>query len=211
MEDIKTLTATPRTKRLDYEDIRKRAVQLMDIKMAIAWAYKLNIHGEKLKDDDSVTVNGVTMTSGEFLKKLSAQDGWAEYEARRKIGTQKLGSKDIVTVTRLARAFASHVSKLIKAGVAKQSEDMLSLKRTSGSELPDEFCFLNSPYGMTTDTLAANAEGLRKFFQEFDIVISKAVAAKWIEKKEGSKQRKWAEDFDNYLLFRGVSVPAAGK
>ena len=39
------------------------------------------------------------------------------------------------------------------AGVAKQSEDMLSLKRTSGSELTDEFCFLNSPYGMTTVTI----------------------------------------------------------
>lgn len=210
MEEIKTLSATPRTKKLDYEEMRKKAVKLMDIKMAIAWAYKLNIHGEKLKDDDSVTVNGVTMTSGEFLQKLSGQDGWAEYEARRKIGTQKLGSKDILTVSRLARAFAPYVIKLLKSGVASQSEDMLNIKRASGSNLPDEFCFLNSPYGMSNDTLAANVEDLRKFFTEFDIIISRAVAAKWIEKKEGSKQRKWAEDFENYLLFRGiVAAPVA--
>lgn len=211
MDDIKTLSATPRTKKLDYEEMRKKASQLMDMKMAIAWAYKLNIHGEKLKDDDSVTVNGITMDSAEFLKKLSGQDGWVEYEARRKIGTQKLGSKDILTVTRLARAFAPHVIKLIKSGIAKQSDDMLNIKRASGSDLPDEFCFLNSPYGMSNDTLAANVDNLRKFFSEFDIIISRAVAAKWIEKKDGSKQRKWAEDFENYLAFRGVITSPAAK
>ena len=43
MEEIKTLSATPRTKKLDYEEMRKKAVKLMDIKMAIAWAYKPHI------------------------------------------------------------------------------------------------------------------------------------------------------------------------
>jgi hypothetical protein len=204
MDEIKTLTATPRTKKLNYEDIRTKTVRLMDIKFAIAWAYKLNIHGEKLKDDDSVTVNGVSMTATDFLKKLSEQEGWAEYEARRKIGTQKLGSKEIVTVTRLARAFAPQVSKLIQKGIAKQSDDMLNIKKAADIELPDEFCFLNSPYGMSLETLNTHSADLMKFYVQFDIIIGKAVEKKWIEKKEGSKQRKWAEDFANYLQFRGA-------
>lgn len=210
MNDIKTLDATPRTKKLNYETIRSEAAKLMDVKFCIAWAYKLNIHGEKLKDDDSVTMNGTKMTAAEFLSKLSKQEGWSEYEARRKVGTQKLGSKDIITVTRLARAFAPQVSTLIKKGVAKQSTDMLNIKKSSGIELPDEFCFLNSPYGMTTETLNEHAEDLMKFYVEFDIIIGKAVAEKWIEKKEGSKPRKWAEDFANYLQFRGAKAVSGG-
>jgi len=209
MDDIQTLTSTTRTKKVDYEEIRVKSVKLFgDIKLCIAWAYKFNIHGEKLKDDDSITVNGKTMTSAEFILKLASQAGWAEYQVRRTVGTQKLGSKDIVTVTRLARAFAGMVSKLIKKGIAKQSADMLSIKVGAvDCSLPDEFCFLNSPYGMTKDTLAEQYSNLKKFFTQFDTVIANAVAKKWIDKKDGSKPRNWTEDFDNYILFMGVSIP----
>jgi len=209
MDDIQTLTSTTRTKKVDYEDIRVKSVRILgDIKLCIAWAYKFNIHGEKLKDDDSITVNGKTMTSSEFILKLASQTGWSEYQARRTVGTQKLGSKDIVTVTRLARAFAGMVTKLIKKGIAKQSADMLAIKAGAvDCSLPDEFCFLNSPYGMTKETLAEQYSNLKKFFTQFDTVIANAVAKKWIDKKDGSKPRNWAEDFDNYVLFMGVSVP----
>jgi len=209
MDDIQTLSSTTRTKKVNYEEIREKSAKLFgDIKLCIAWAYKFNIHGEKLKDDDSITVNGKTMTSKEFITKLASQAGWVEYQARRTAGTQKLGSKDLVTVTRLARAFAGFVSKLIQKGVAKQSPDMLAIK--SGAvdcTLPDEFCFLNSPYGMSKDTLAEQYTNLKKFFTQFDIVIANAVAKKWIDKKDGSKPRNWSEDFDNYVLFMGVAVP----
>lgn len=209
MEEISSISSTTRTKKVDYEDLRNKSVKIFgDIKMCIAWAYKFNIHGEKLKDDDSVTVNGKTMTSAEFIVKLSSQAGWAEYQARRIAGTQKLGSKDLVTVTRLARAFAGMVSKLIHKGIAKQSQDMLAIKTgADGCSLPDEFCFLNSPYGMSTETLKEQYPNLKRFFTQFDIVIANAVAKKWIDKKDGSKPRNWSEDFDNYVLFRGVAIP----
>jgi len=209
MEEIQSLTSTTRTKRIDYEDVRVKSVKLFgDVKLCIAWAYKFNIHGEKLKDDDSITVNGKTMTSAEFLLKLASQSGWSEYQARRSAGTQKLGSKDLVTVTRLARAFAGMVSRLLQKGIAKQSTDMLSIKAgADGCSLPDEFCFLNSPYGMTKETLTEQYSNLKKFFTQFDIIIANAVAKKWIDKKDGSKPRNWSEDFDNYVLFMGVSVP----
>jgi len=205
MEGISTLTCTSRTKKIDYEEIRNKSVKVIgDIKTCIAWAYKFNIHGEKLKDDDSVTVNGKSMTSAEFLAKLAAQDGWVEYQARRTAGTQKLGSKDLVTVTRLSRAFAGMVIALIKKGIAKQSPDMLAIKATAKDcNLPDEYCFLNSPYGMKPDTLKEQSAELKKFFTRFDEIIAAAVEKKWIDKKSGSKHRNWAEDFDNYLLFRG--------
>lgn len=208
MEGITTLTCTTRTKRIDYEEVRLKSVKVIgDIKVCIAWAYKFNIHGEKLKDDDSVTVNGKTMTSAEFLAKLSTQDGWVEYQARRTAGTQKLGSKEIVTVTRLARAFSGMVISLISKGIAKNSTDMLAVKATAKAcTLPDEFCFLNSPYGMKDETLKENSIELRKFFVRFDEIIAAAVEKKWIEKKSGGKHRNWAEDFDNYLLFRGVKI-----
>lgn len=209
MDEITSISSTTRTKRIDYEQVRVQSAKLFgDVKMCIAWAYKFNIHGEKIKDDDSVTVNGRTMNAAEFLSILSTQEGWAEYQARRAAGTQKLGSKDIVTVTRLARAFAGMVSKLIKKGIAKQSTDMLAIK--SGAHdctLPDEFCFLNSPYGMSKETLAAQYVNLKKFFTQFDTVIANAVAKKWIEKKEGSKARNWVEDFESYALFVGVVPP----
>jgi len=209
MEEIQTLTSTTRTKKIDYEEIRVKSAKLFgDVKLCIAWAYKFNIHGEKLKDDDSITVNGKTMTSAEFIAKLSSQAGWAEYQARRTAGTQKLGSKDLVTVTMLARAFAGVVCKLIQKGVAKQSPDMLSIKAGAANcSLPDEFCFLNSPYGMTRETLAEQYPNLKRFFTQFDTVIANAVAKKWIDKKDGSKPRNWSEDFDNYMLFMGVPIP----
>lgn len=208
MEEIQTITSTTRTKRVDYEDIRTKSVKLFgDVKLCIAWAYKFNIHGEKLKDDDSITVNGKTMTSAEFIAKLASQSGWSDYQARRTAGTQKHGSKDLVTVTRLARAFAGMVSKLIMKGVAKQSPDMLAIKAGAADcNLPDEFCFLNSPYGMTKETIAAQYVDLKKFFTQFDIVIANAVSKKWIEKKDGSKPRNWSEDFDNFCAFMGVAV-----
>jgi len=209
MDDIKTLSSTSRTKKVNYEEIRDKSAKLFgDVKLCIAWAYKFNIHGEKLKDDDTVTVNGKTMTSQEFIAKLASQAGWAEYQARRTVGTQKLGSKELVTVTRIARAFAGVVSKLIQKGIAKQSDDMLSIKKGAANcALPDEFCFLNSPYGMTRETLAEQYPNLKRFFTQFDIVIANAVAKKWIDKKDGSKPRNWSEDFDNYVAFMGVEVP----
>lgn len=208
MDDIVSLTSTTRTKKINYEEIRKKSVPLLgDMKVCIAWAYKFNIHGEKLKDDDSITVNGKTMTAAEFTAKLSTQAGWSEYQARRVAGTQKFGSKDLVTVTRLARAFAGMVSKLIQKGIAKQSSDMLAIKNGANEcTLPEEFCFLNSPYGMTAETIAKHYVDLKKFFTQFDIVIANAVSKKWIDKKDGSKPRNWAEDFDNYCAFMGVAI-----
>lgn len=209
MDEITQLSSTTRTKKVNYEEIRSKAVKLFgDIKLCIAWAYKFNIHGEKLKDDDSITVNGKTMTANDFLAKLASQDGWAEYQARRTAGTQKLGSKSVVTVTRLARGFAGMVSSLIKKGIARQSSDMQAIKNGAvDCSLPDEFCFLNSPYGMTNETIAEQYFNLKKFFTQFDVVIANAVAKKWIDKKDGSKPRNWSEDFDNYVAFRGVAVP----
>lgn len=209
MDDIQSLSSTTRTKKVNYEEIREKSARLFgDVKLCIAWAYKFNIHGEKLKDDDSITVNGKTMSSTEFIAKLASQAGWAEYQARRTAGTQKLGSKDLVTVTRLARAFAGVVSKLIQKGIAKQSPDMIAIKNgATDCSLPDEFCFLNSPYGMTKETLTEQYPNLKRFFTQFDVVIANAVAKKWIEKKDGSKPRNWSEDFDNYCLFMGVAVP----
>lgn len=209
MDEITTLTSTTRTKKVNYEEIRAKSVKLFgDIKLCIAWSYKCNIHGERLKDDDSVTVNGKVMSASEFLAKLASQEGWNEYQARRTAGTQKLGSKDLVTVTRLSRAFAGMVSALIKKGVAKQSPDMLAIKSSAvDCSLPDEFCFLNSPYGMTKETLSEQYHNLKKFFTQFDIIIANAVAKKWIDKKDGGKPRNWTEDFDNYVLFRGIAVP----
>jgi len=209
MEDIQSLSSTTRTKKVNYEEIREKAAKLFgDVKLCIAWAYKFNIHGEKLKDDDSITVNGKTMTSADFISKLASQSGWAEYQARRSAGTQKLGSKDLVTVTRIARAFAGMVSKLIQKGIAKQSPDMLAIKSGAANcSLPDEFCFLNSPYGMTKETLTEHYANLKRFFTQFDVVIANAITKKWIDKKDGSKPRNWSEDFDNYALFIGATVP----
>jgi len=209
MDDIKSLSSTTRTKKVNYDEIREKSASLFgDVKFCIAWAYKFNIHGEKLKDDDSVTVNGKTMTSAEFILKLASQSGWAEYQARRIVGTQKLGSKDLVTVTRIARAYAGAVSKLIKKGIAKQSPDMIAIKSTAADcSLPDEFCFLNSPYGMTKETLTEHYADLKRFFTQFDVVIANAISKKWIDKKDGSKPRNWCEDFENYALFIGAAAP----
>jgi len=89
LKDIKSLTSSTRTKKVDYADMRAKADHLIGAKMAIAWAYKFNIHGEKLKDDDHVTVNGETMNATQLKDRLSKQAGWTEYEARRVAGTQK--------------------------------------------------------------------------------------------------------------------------
>jgi len=204
VEGVTTLTCSARTHKVDYEKIRAKTISIIGHPAAIAWAYKLNIHGARLKDDDFINVNGTQMSSADLIKKLSTQEGWSEYEARRASGTQKFGSKDIVTLSRLAKAFASKTTLIIKKSIAPLSDDLKAVKAGDDTcTLADEFCFLNSPYGMQDETLKANRVELRKFFVQFDIVISRAVANKYI-KPTSAEKRNWAQDFDNYLAFRGL-------
>lgn len=204
VEGITSLTCSARTHKVDYEIIRSKTIKLIGHPAAIAWAYKFNIHGAKLKDDDFINVNGTQMSSADLIKRLATQEGWGEYEGRRASGTQKFGSKEIVTLSRLARAFASKTSLIIKKSIAPLSDDLKAIKAGDDTcTLADEFCFLNSPYGMSDETLKANKTELRKFFVQFDIVISRAVTNKYI-KPTTTEKRNWAQDFDNYLAFRGL-------
>jgi len=207
LKGITSITCTERTKKVNYEEIRRDALKMMPAKFCVAWAYKLNCHGSRLKDDDHVVVDGTQMTSTELLKKLSTQEGWAEYEARRAMGTQKLGSKNIITLSRLARAFASAVIKLLQMKIAKQSPDMLGIKAAAKDcNLPDEYCFLNAPYGMKEENIVEQADNLRKFFAQYNATIKHSIENGWIEKKEGSKARDWVAEFNNYLLFKGIKA-----
>jgi hypothetical protein len=204
LKDIKSLTSSTRTKKVDYADMRAKADHLIGAKMAIAWAYKFNIHGEKLKDDDHVTVNGETMNATQLKDRLSKQAGWTEYEARRVAGTQKTGSKDILTIGRLAKAHAGFVSKLIHKKVAILSDDLKAIKATAdGCDLPDEYCYLNAPYGMDERKIKEHDADLIKFYRRFNEVIASAVAAGWIV-PTSSKVRDHVADYENYKVFRGI-------
>jgi len=202
IKDIATFECSQRTKALDYTAIAKTAVIIFTAPVAIAWATKFNLHGQKLKPGDFVKVNGKTHPIEHFNSGLASQKGWAAYQKSRGEGTQKISNKDLVTVSRLSRALAKATIKMIMGKKDKPEDDISAI--ADEVKLPLQYAFISSPYGMTNDEIVANDGPLTLFFQKFDSLIQEAHAKSWVS---GSNKRSHAAEYANLKLFRGISVP----
>lgn len=198
-----------RTKAIDYAAITKTTVKLLGAKFAMGWASKFNLHGQKLKPGQFVTIGKETMTVERLQEALAKQVGWGAYKESRTAGTQKVSNKDLVTVSRICKAFAKSTINMIQKGFDKPEEDSLALAKDSG--LPPHFAFICSPYGMTNDEIVEQDAALTKFFEGFDLIITKAKKEGWVE---GTTKRSHLKEYEALKSFRGIEIakePATAK
>jgi len=195
-----------RTKAIDYAAIVKTAVNLMGPVMAVGWASKFNLHGQKLKPGQFIVAGGEKMTVERFSEVLSTQVGWSIYKDSRAAGTQKISNKDLVTVGRLCKAFAKSTISMIKKGFDSPEDDTKAIAEQA--ELPLHFAFISAPYGMSDDEIKKHDASLVKFYSGFDAVIKKAKTEGWVE---GSKVRSHLKEYTNLKSFRNIEVEPAAK
>jgi len=160
---MKGFECSMRTKAIDYSAITKTTVKLIGAKFAMGWASKFNLHGQKLKPGQFVTIGQETMTVERLQEALAKQIGWGAYKEARTAGTQKVSNKDLVTVSRICKAFAKSTINMVLKGYDKPEEDSLTLAKESG--LPPQFAFICSPYGMTNEEISEQDSALTKFFE----------------------------------------------
>lgn len=199
---MKGFDCSMRTKAIDYSAITKTTVKLIGAKFAMGWASKFNLHGQKLKPGQFVTVGGETMVVERLQEALAKQVGWSAYKEARTAGTQKVSNKDLVTVSRICKAFAKSTINMILKGIDKPEEDSLALAESSG--LPRQYAFICSPYGMTNEEIVEQDSALTKFFEGFDMIITKAKKEGWVE---GSTKRSHLKEYEALKSFRGIEIP----
>jgi len=195
-----------RTKAIDYAAIVKTAVNLMGPIMAVGWASKFNLHGQKLKPGQYIVAGGERMTVERFSEVLSSQVGWSVYKESRAAGTQKISNKDLVTVGRLCKAFAKSTISMIKKGFDSPEDDTKAIAEQA--ELPLHFAFISAPYGMSDEEIVKHDAALVKFYSGFDAVIKKAKTEGWVE---GSKVRSHLKEYSNLKSFRNIEIAVPAK
>jgi hypothetical protein len=197
-DDFEGFDCSLRTTPVDYTALKKKICELVGGEnKATAYAVKLCLHGSKVKEGDYVKIKGEVLTFKALMELLKQQEDYKE-------GITSQGkdvNKSIVTIRRICRALAANVSYLIKKKAVKVPDDLLQFG--IGTGLPDEYCFLDSCYGMDKDTLKKNASGFIKFCENFDDAINEAYSKGWIQ---GVSGRSHAEAAKNYLKWRGFSV-----
>jgi len=206
---MKGFDCSMRTKAIDYAAITKTTVRLLGAKFAMGWASKFNLHGQKLKPGQFVTIGQETMTVERLQEALAKQIGWGAYKEARTAGTQKVSNKDLVTVSRICKAFAKSTINMVIKGFDKPEEDSLALAKESG--LPPQFAFICSPYGMTNDEIVEQDAALTKFFEGFDLIITRAKKEGWVE---GTTKRSHLKEYEALKSFRGIEIsdePVAAK
>jgi len=193
-----------RTEAVDYKQVAKDAITILgskDIVVSLGW--KLNTRGLNMKAGQFVRAGDITMTTEQILEKLQAQEGFKGFtdpkSSRIRIG------KQVVTISRIARATAKIVILGIKAKKLDLGPDCMKIKETSGTALPDHFCFINAPYGMSDEEIKANAADFVKFLTAFQMEIDKAVTSGWVI-PSSTKKRDYVKEFHNYIEFRGISM-----
>jgi hypothetical protein len=218
-EEIKAMfqaiSIDPRSVKVDYDKMKVNAVALFGQKMALAIGIALNLESLKKWDGRVFRIGDQEMTYKEFLDILDGQGSQAMIDGRSDPSKRIAIDKDTLTPSRFAKAFAreSIIYLTMKPDANKFVAPVAATDSNVVDILPQEYVFLNSPYGMKDDMLKKNYEGLMKFYNAFDKIVQTAVQQKWVRDENGKvviptdgKKRTWAEDFVNYVKFRGVVV-----
>lgn len=204
---IASLEYSRRSEPIDYEEIRSRTVTALGKELTVAWAISLNLEGLKGKDGRFVKVGSKSQTYNEFLEALK------DYNTKNNLSdtdsavaaTRVNISKKALTVSRVARAFAALVIQVLKIKIVSGSFPDF------GTELPNEYRFLNSPYGMTDEELEAQKGNLKVWYTKWDAMIANAYKKGWAKSETGvtAGKRTWASAFTDYLQFRASNAAAA--
>lgn len=191
------IECSERTTHVDLKQIRNTANTVLGSGFACAWAIKFALHGLKLKAGDFVKVKGVVQKASDYKSKISAQEGFVE-KATGGIGRDS--DKTLVSAKRLVRAFAADITFLINKGMPTGGDaELLS----NASELPIQFCFIDSWYGCDQETLIKHGSKMHAFARCFDKLISDAYAAGYLT---GECKHSHATDVINYMKWRGIAI-----
>lgn len=199
LSDFEGFEVCDRTTQVNYEEIKKLSAAMFGAKHSIGLAIKLNLRGMKIKPDDYFKIGGTTVKVADMVRKIHEQEGYgAEAVVNKSLG--KESAKNIVSLVRLARAFAAETTHAVAKGIVTVEKELADMATESGLEV--KYAFLAAPWGMDDAILKKNMEALYKFAARFDAMIKEAHKAGWCE---GFKPREHAKIFADYLKFRGIT------
>lgn len=214
-ELVGSIEYTKRSEPVDYNVVKTKSIALLEKEWAVTWGVSLNLESLKKKDGRSVSIKGKTMTYDQLLSALLSQGSQAMKEGIADPSKRIETDKKTVTVGRLAKAFARETIYYVEKKPSANPFAQMAAKsnKSSGTNLPKKFSFLNAPYGMTEDELTANYDGLMAFYTAFDVMIESAVENGWQRDENGkiiestsktsSARRSWAENFKEFMDFNG--------
>lgn len=189
-----------RSEPVDYQHIKAKSVELLGKHTAARWAIASNLEGLTPRESKHITdENGNRIYSKHILSKLATQDGHVDYDSVSGRSKAKEMGKDIVTIQRLARAFASDTIKYI--------ENHPERKLNTGLEidgLPKKYQFLNSPWGMSDYEITSHWDNLVKMFSKWNSIMANATSEGWNKPKNGEK-KDYVKVFVDYCRFRGIT------
>jgi len=190
-----------RTTSIDYTDMKNLTIALFESKeVATAIAVKCNLRGMKVKPDDFFSIKGKVYLMSEILDTIHLQ---AEY-SKEAIANKTLGkdsSKKLVSLQRIARAFAAETTYLIRKKKVTVADD--TARDAAECGLPIEYAFLAAPWGMDDAVFKKHYAASMKFAVMFSDKIAKAVGNKWFEAKV---KRSHPDALEQYAKFRGIEV-----
>jgi len=198
--DFAGLEVSDRTTSVNYEDIRKSSIALLGKQNSVGLAIKLNLRGMKVKPDDYFKIAGNTVMVTDLVNKIHQQEGYGTAAATNK-SLGKDSKKTLVSLSRIARAFAPETIHAIEKNHISVEKELVEIAKSAG--LNPKYAFLAAPWGMNDATLRANSEALYNFAFGFDNLIATAHNNGWCV---GHSVRSHADTFVNYTKFRGVDL-----
>lgn len=208
------LDYSKRSVKIDYDEIRRVAKELLGSKMAMGWGISLNLESLAKKDGRYIQSGETRMTYEELLDALGTQDSDALTNGRNDPSVRINTSKSTVTIARLARAYAKLTIIYLQKFPEANTFAGFRTKVTE-EELPQQFMFLNAPYGMDKATVLQYKAGFIKFYTAFDVKIAEGVAKGWQRNEKGEviasteksrkERRSWVQAFQEYCEFEAIA------
>lgn len=195
---LKDIYISDRTISVDLKTIKAAAIKLMGShEIALLFATKVALRGQKIKPSDTIKFNGTMYKTSELLDRIKKQNGYTDNGAT--LGRDS--DKSLVSVARIRRAFASEIAKVIKA--KKVLPEDTEVLRAKNANLPIEYAFIDSVYGMDDETVSTNGSAYCAFCMSFDEHIAEMYKAGYCE---GTNKRSHYENAVNYLKWRGFEA-----
>jgi hypothetical protein len=185
---------------INYNTILQNAITLLGQDLAIMWGIASNLEGLKPKISKFVIVRGVKYYSEDVLNIINGQRGHVDYSTADGSAHAREMDKELVTISRLARATAFHTIEYLKKKSSYKLETNLEI-----DGLNREYQFLNSIYGMSDDVLYRNQKALNLMYTKWDAQIAEATDSRngWNIPKSGER-RVYVDQFLDFLSFRKI-------
>lgn len=197
--DDEGISYSVRSVAVDYLFIKARFIELMKILfpdgvvatgLCKAWGYSLNNESLRNINGRCVAYKGQECTYEHLLSCLAQQEEMSALTRENAI----LAGKSVVTVSRIARAYAVENRAFLK-----KHPNFCRFPVDVRGELSEEFGFPNIMYACALTELTSKYDALHTFYENWQNVINQAYAKGYVI--NAAKRRDWVEEFESYVKF----------